>query len=415
MDRTEAVINAKVQPPRFPKRRNAAKLPRESYWQRFAKQKASVFCFVAKLGALTGLYYCFAATPWYGSVLVPYLDASARVAHFILAGFGNPSNVSGPTVWSARYSVTILPACSASEFIAFFCAAVLVFPTGWLQRMVGLAFGVIAIGLLNEVRLASVFWTGDHFGNVANIVHEEIWPPLLVIAMILLYAAWLRWALRTEQKSANKAILGFSLRLVVVYLLLLPPWPLFSDAYGVFFKSLGETVFAESNTRQEFSFETPADSQQFLPMRVVIVNQSLMARDGSGPVRNLDFSAWDFGWRPTMLNFALILATPIPWSRRWLVLIAGCALIHLLMLITLRVCIWTESAEIGLLTFTPPWRMVAAGLREALITQLSFAGPVLVWLLVTFRREDGAAILGSFRNAGGSTSETFLKPWPLRP
>jgi hypothetical protein len=41
---------------------------------------------------------------------------------------------------------------------------------------------------------------------------------------------------------------------------------------------------------------------------------------------------------------------------------------------------------IGLVTFTPIWKLVAEELRTALVTQLSLTGTVSIWILVTFRR-----------------------------
>ena len=351
---------------------------------------------------MTGLYYIFTVSRWYGRILSPYTEFDAWGAHFLLACFGQASHLLGPTIWSDRYSVTILPACSASEFIAFFCAAVIVFPVGWPARAAGLALGFAGIGLLNEIRVASVFWTGDHFGKIADILHEDIWPPILVFGIILFYAIWVRWTLKAASQPGDKVILRFSRRLILAYLLLLPPWPVLSDAYGAFIKSLGETAFGGVTERRELSFETPTDSDNtlppraFLPTRAVIVNRVLMASDGSGPVRNLDFSAWTVGWAPTILVVALIFATPVSWPRRWRAFLIGFTLIHVLVLIALRVCIWTESAEIGLVKFTPLWKDFANGLRMAVLEQLSFTGPVLVWIVATLRREDAIAIPGIF-------------------
>ena len=120
-------------------------------------------------------------------------------------------------------------------------------------------------------------------------------------------------------------------------------------------------------------------------MRIVIVNRALMNPDGSGPVRNLDAG---FGWLPVALLMALILATPISWRRRGVAILLGVLCMHVVILLALRFIIWNESMEISLVTLPPFWKTISNGFRDALITQFNPAIPVLIWILVTFRRGD---------------------------
>jgi len=131
-------------------------------------------------------------------------------------------------------------------------------------------------------------------------------------------------------------------------------------------------------------------------MRIVIVNRALLNPDGSGPVRNLDLG---FGFLPTALLLALILATPISLRRRGWALFLGFLCMHFLILLSLNFIIWNESMEISLVNLSPFWKHISNGFRDALVTQFSAAIPVLVWIFVTLRREDLVGIFGS--DAGG--------------
>ncbi|MGB8169129.1 MAG: hypothetical protein WCF18_16650 [Chthoniobacteraceae bacterium] len=120
----------------------------------------------------------------------------------------------------------------------------------------------------------------------------------------------------------------------------------------------------------------------------MIVNRTLMASDGSGPVRNVDIDLGRLGTRPLALLLALIFATPIPWKRRAVAAVVGLLLLHVGVLLFLSFCLWVESAEVQLVAFSPTMKALAKGAEAAGVAQFPIAGPVLIWIVVTFRRED---------------------------
>jgi hypothetical protein len=182
----------------------------------------------------------------------------------------------------------------------------------------------------------------------------------------------------------------FFCRVVVIYLILAAPWPGVARTYGNCFRAICRMVFATDNERRELSFETAGEgSPRPNDTRVVIVNKALMHPDGSGPVRNLDIN---LGWQSPALLVALILSTPISWARKRWALLWGLVGIHGFLLAFLAFCIWAESSEIALVEMSPFWKGLVHSFREALTGQVNLGAPVLTWLLVTFRREDWAAL-----------------------
>jgi len=120
----------------------------------------------------------------------------------------------------------------------------------------------------------------------------------------------------------------------------------------------------------------------------VIVNPAMMKADGSGPVRHLDMDTRAFGWKPLFLLFALVLATPLPLGRRMSALLWGSLCQQGFVMLALGFCIWQESSEIGLVSLSAADKEAAMGVRSLLTGQLAVAVPVLIWVLVTFRRGD---------------------------
>ena len=190
----------------------------------------------------------------------------------------------------------------------------------------------------------------------------------------------------------HKAIWTFLGRFLVLYVILTLPWPGGDRLYGEYFRTLCRLFFHDDD-RREIAFKNPAqDSPRPLDTRIEIANRALLHADESGPVRNVDLDARNFAWEPMALLLALTIATPLPWRRRMRALLGGSIALHVLLLLFLSFCIWDESAEIGLVTFSPFWKAVADGFREFLRSEATIALPPIIWVLFTIRREDAKGL-----------------------
>jgi hypothetical protein len=170
------------------------------------------------------------------------------------------------------------------------------------------------------------------------------------------------------------------LRFTVVYWLFLLLVPLLTDAYGSFFRSLSTAVLTRSDGPRELTFLPLALAGKQPQSRVEIVNRALMARDGSGKVRNMDYDQGSF-LRILALFSALVLAQAATGPRRIRNLLLGWVLLHGFFLLILSFCIWNESRFVGLAPkLTPFWQNLADEFKHYLLSQLSLAVPVLLWL-----------------------------------
>jgi hypothetical protein len=180
-----------------------------------------------------------------------------------------------------------------------------------------------------------------------------------------------------------------SLRFVAIYAILLIPWPAFDAAAGAYVRDWSEWLYGGTNDRRELDFETAATPAHPGDLRVVIVNRALMTSAGAGPVQNLDLDAAGLVCRPLALICALIACTPLSWKRRFTALLWCLLWEHVIVLGTLGFCIWMESAEVSLVSLTPFWKHVAIDFREMLAAQLGLVVPILLWIVVVFRRSEG--------------------------
>ena len=192
--------------------------------------------------------------------------------------------------------------------------------------------------------------------------------------------------------SANRDLIRFLWRFALIFGLLILPWPGWDELYAQYFRTLGEVAFSRDGNQRLVRFEanpSPADHAT-LTTRLTLGNRELMGEDGKGRGEIVDLDTRSLGWVPTAMTTALILATPIRWSRRGWALLWGLLVVQGFILFSLQTWIWNQEPGLSLLAL-PPWlKQVVDDLQYTLVTQLgaSFSVPVLVWLLVTFRRED---------------------------
>jgi hypothetical protein len=181
-------------------------------------------------------------------------------------------------------------------------------------------------------------------------------------------------------------------RFALIFGLLILPWPGWNELYGEYFRALGQMAFSREGDTRIVRFEPHELQHGFssLNTRMTLANRDLVDSSGNGRVEMVDLDTRSIGWVPTALTVALILATPVSWRRRGRALLWGLLLIHCFILFSLQTWIWDESPDLSLTTLSPFWKTVADDLEYTLVTQLgaSFSVPVLIWILVTYRRED---------------------------
>ena len=123
---------------------------------------------------------------------------------------------------------------------------------------------------------------------------------------------------------------------------------------------------------------------------IILANRDLLDQDGQEQRFMLTVDAWQMGWAPTACLMAFALATPISWRRRMWALFWGFLWVHGFILLTLGIFIWNESTRVALVTLTPFWKEIANRLEEQALNPVgpSFFAAALIWLLITFRRQD---------------------------
>lgn len=154
---------------------------------------------------LVGFYLIVASHPVNDKVIVPFTGAVARASAAVLNVLGEKVEVHGTELRSSRFAVEIENGCNGVETALLFGAAVLAFPAPWRRRLIGLGLGIVAIQIINVVRVVSLFWVGVHRPSLFGASHTVLWQSIVVLCGVLLFLLWASREARAGAVVASRA------------------------------------------------------------------------------------------------------------------------------------------------------------------------------------------------------------------
>ena len=152
--------------------------------------------------AILGLSFFVVALRQVNDLLVnPYTAFIARMSGTVLRIFGEQAHVNGCVVSSPRFAVTIYNGCNGLITSLIFISGVLAFPARWTAKLIGVVGGLLAIQLINLVRIISLFYIGVFLPQYFSDAHIFIWQSLVILFGISLWIVWAhRFALPREKR-----------------------------------------------------------------------------------------------------------------------------------------------------------------------------------------------------------------------
>jgi exosortase H (IPTLxxWG-CTERM-specific) len=177
----------------MPKKAVPAKAPAPegvSFWRRNRRELTFLILFIVLLGG----GFTLISVNWVNDhVIEPFTAGIARASGATLNLLGQHVTMSGTVIRSSRFAVNIRNGCNGVEAMLIFLAAVLAFPASWKSRLSGLALGIVAIQVINLIRVVALFLTGVYFPKIFDSSHTVIWQTIVILFGVLL---WIFWANR---------------------------------------------------------------------------------------------------------------------------------------------------------------------------------------------------------------------------
>ena len=159
----------------------------EPFWRRHRSEITFLVLFVLLLAGS----FTLISINWVNDHAVePFTAAIARLSGAALNLLGQHVTMRGTVIQGRPFAVNIRNGCNGVEAMLIFLSAVLAFPAPWRSRLSGLALGILAIQLINLVRVVSLYLTGAYLPRIFNASHTVIWQSVVILFGVLLWVYW---------------------------------------------------------------------------------------------------------------------------------------------------------------------------------------------------------------------------------
>ena len=169
------------------------------FWDR----KKGIFKISLVLLLLTCFLLTFSTTDWFLLIREPLTIAFAFMGGLVLDILGFATTVKGTAIFSSKFSVDIKQGCDAVAPIFVYVSTILVFPTTWHMKLKGLIYGLLAMTIMNVIRIVTLFISGVYFPDLFSFLHYRFWQVLFVVFVAALWIIWFNNIEHAEKNSAK--------------------------------------------------------------------------------------------------------------------------------------------------------------------------------------------------------------------
>ncbi len=126
--------------------------------------------------------------------VIPFTEMIAHFSAWIVQLFDSNVISQGILLQDRKtgFAVSIESGCNGIEAALVLIAAILAYPAPWKHKLIGLVVGLLAIQLLNLVRIISLFYLGQWNQQVFEWAHLYVWQGLIMLDALIVFLIWLR-------------------------------------------------------------------------------------------------------------------------------------------------------------------------------------------------------------------------------
>lgn len=202
---------------------------------------------------------------------------------------------------------------------------------------------------------------------------------------------------------SKKSVAFFFAKVIVIYALLIAPLPGVREGYAHAFCAAGNLAFRffGKEGRARFQLKDPPPiNPDAVDWEIKLENIRTHQTGTFEPDRNTR----KFGYLQTAFVVALVLATPIPWKRRGWAVLWGVILISAFTGLQVAIHLlnsFSNADALNQFQLGRTSKTLLLVLLKVVVTSpvTAYIAPTLLWIAVTFRREDWATLLPGRRSA----------------
>ena len=181
-------ISSKKAKKKIIKKRTVKKGPSE--WS----ERKPVVLFAISFLVICLVFYLITNMAWFQSFRAPILLGYSNVSSAILNIFGFGVKASGEVISGADFSVSIEEGCDAIAPAILYIISVAIFPIATKTKWKGLIYGLLAIAVLNIIRIVTLFLTGIYAPSLFEFMHVDFWQAIFIVFTVGLWIYWMKWA-----------------------------------------------------------------------------------------------------------------------------------------------------------------------------------------------------------------------------
>jgi exosortase H (IPTLxxWG-CTERM-specific) len=124
----------------------------------------------------------------------PWTGLLARASAWLITLFDPGVHAYGRVLQSGRngFAISIESGCNGVEAALILVAAILAFRAPWRHKLAGIALGLVAVQVLNVVRVISLFYLGQWNRAAFEWAHLYAWQALIMLDVVIVWLLWLR-------------------------------------------------------------------------------------------------------------------------------------------------------------------------------------------------------------------------------
>jgi exosortase/archaeosortase family protein len=142
--------------------------------------------FFAILGAFSVLAWVISLPQQLGLAQRGLAEAATWLAHLT----GGTSRVYEDQIQVAALAIHINHECTGVYVLIILCTFLLAYPARWSARMSGLLIGIVALTVINVVRLSFLVRVAELQPALFSYFHEYVWQGVFLVLVIAYAMSW---------------------------------------------------------------------------------------------------------------------------------------------------------------------------------------------------------------------------------
>lgn len=119
---------------------------------------------------------------------------SALISYMALGIIDLPVSIDGVIISAQGFSVRIIRECTVVGPVLVMGMGIFSYPASFRRKAWGVVWGTLIMLLVNQIRMASLFFIGIKFPLLLEVTHLVIWQGILIAIGIVIWLIWVEKA-----------------------------------------------------------------------------------------------------------------------------------------------------------------------------------------------------------------------------